>query len=202
MQSTTGLVLAGGKGERFGVYKAIVRSKGEPLILRPFRVLQEFSDEVIIAHGGERQLELLKEVCPEAIFVADDETGPLGGLLAGFRRARMEWVLVAPCDAPLVSVELYRELLSRARRAEGCVARLHGTANPVIGVYHKEAFLDAALEVAKSGGRAPVEVLPHLNLVYMDEDALSEMPFRTACLLDVDTPEDLERVHKYLAGAP
>ncbi len=201
MQGTTGLVLAGGQGERFGIYKAIVPLNGEPLILRPFRVLHELSDEVIIAHGGERQLEPLKEVCPEAIFVADDETGPLGGLLAGFRAARMKWVLVAPCDAPLLSVELYRELLSRARRVEGCVARLHGTANPVVGVYLREAFLEAAVEVVSSGGQAPVEALSHLNLVYMDEDALSEMPFGTDCLLDVDTPEDLERVGKYLAGA-
>ncbi len=202
MQKNTGLVLAGGRGERFGVYKAIVQSWGEPLILRPLRVFQELSGEVIIAHGGKRQLELLREVCPEAIFVADDETGPLGGLLAGFRRASKDWVMVAPCDTPLLSVELYRELLSRARRAEGCVVRLHGTANPVIGVYRKDAFLDAALEVASGGGRAPAEVLSHLNLVHMDEDALREMPFGTACLLDVDTPEDLERLDKYLAEGP
>ncbi len=202
MRSTTGLVLAGGRGERLGVYKAVVPSRGEPLILRPLRVLQELSDEVIVAHGGERQLELLKEICPEVVFVADEETGPLGGLLAGFQRARMPWVLVAPCDAPLLSTELYRALLLRARRVEGCVPRVHGTANPVVGAYQREAFLGAARAVVSSGGQAPVDVLTRMNLVYMDEEALREMPFGMACLLDVDTPEDLERAQNHLAGTP
>ncbi len=171
-------------------------------MLRPYRVLRELSEEVIIAHGGERQLPLLREICPEALFVGDDESGPLGGLLAGFQRAKMEWVLVAPCDAPLLSVELFRELLSRAGRADGCVPRLRGTPNPVVGVYQRKAFLHAALEVASTGGQAPIEALSHLNMVLVEEDTLSEMPFGTDCLLDVDTPEDLERAYKCLAATP
>ncbi|MFQ5837865.1 MAG: molybdenum cofactor guanylyltransferase [Thermoplasmata archaeon] len=198
MVQVSGLVLAGGRGERFGSYKATLPLGGEPLILRPLRVLSDVCEEVLIAHGGEEGRRELERLDTQAILVADEGVGPLGGLLAGLKAARGEWVLVAPCDAPFVSRDLYLELLSRARGWEGSVPRLHGRENPVIAAYRRSAFLRAGSEARAEGKEALMEVLPSLKLRYVEEEVLRGMPYGLHCLLDVDTREDYERAQRLL----
>ncbi len=198
MVHVTGLILAGGKGKRLGRYKATIMLGDEPLILRPFKVIGQLSKEIVVAYGGERQRRLLKGLCSGALFVADEEEGPLGGLLSGLLVARGEWVLVAPVDAPFVSEELYAELLSRARGKDGSVPRVQGSVNPVVAAYRRDTLLRVGQEVRAGSSKSLREVLSRLTLSFIEEDVLEAMPYGLDCVLDVDTEEDLERARKLL----
>ncbi len=202
MTRISGVVLAGGRGRRLGSDKATVLLGGEQLILRPLRVLQQLSTNVLIAHGGEEQRRALEALHLRARLVADSGEGPLGGLLSTFRVAGGKWVLVAPCDAPFVSRELYVELLARAQGAEGSVPRLQRRENPVIAVYRRDVFLRAAQGVVEEGNQSMMELLPRLRLSYLEEETLREMPYGLSCILDVDSPEDLERAEAVLRSLP
>ncbi len=200
MAERTGLILAGGKGERLGQYKATALLGGEPLIHRPLRALSELSDEVIIAHGRREHGAILRSLSLEAMLVDDDEQGPLAGILTALTVARGRWVLVAPCDAPFVSRELYEELLSRSRGIDGSLPRLHGRTNPVIAVYHRSSLLRVGQNAVAQEERSITKVLSSLRLNYVEEERLREMPYGLNCLLDVDTPADLERARQVLEG--
>jgi molybdopterin-guanine dinucleotide biosynthesis protein A len=201
MLTVSGLILAGGRGIRLGLPKATALLEGEPLILRPLRVLDEVCQEVIVAHGGQHVGRRLEGVVGDAILVSDEEVGPLGGLVAGLRAAKGRWVAVAPCDAPLLSVELYAELLSRARGHDAAIPRIAGREVPVVAVYRRETTLKAGIEALQAGERAMHQLLPRLRLCYVEEDALRSMPYGLDCLLDVDTAEDLERARRLLRSS-
>ncbi len=194
----SGLILAGGKGERFGGHKALAKFAGEPIILRPVRVLRHLTSEIVIAHGRGENRALLEGIEKEAIMVADEEMGPLGGLLSGSRAASGEWILVAPCDAPLVSKELYAELLSSARGLEGSVPRLEGHDNPTIAAYRRSAVVRACQGTLGEGITAARNILPRLRLSYLEREALDRMPYGLQCVFDVDTPDDLRRAEEIL----
>jgi molybdopterin-guanine dinucleotide biosynthesis protein A len=202
MVSISGLILAGGRGVRLGLPKATALLEGEPLVLRPLRVLWEVSEEVIVAHGGRENRRGLEGIVGDAVLVSDEEVGPLGGLVAGLRSCTGQWVVVAPCDAPLVSCELYRELLRAARGHDAAVPRVAGREVPVVAAYHREATLAAGLQALGEGERAMYRLLSRLRLRFVEEDILRSLPYGLDCLLDVDTPEDLERARRLLRLSP
>lgn len=181
--------------------KATLLLEGEPLILRPLRVLREVCQEVIVVHGGPEIRNALEGIVGGAILVPDEEIGPLGGLAAGLRIARGRWVAVAPCDAPLLSSDLYTELLSKVQGLDGAVAMVAGRETPVVAIYRRETTLTAAAECLRQGERAMHRLLSRLCLAYVDEATLQRMPWGLDCLLDVDTPRDLERARRLLQSS-
>lgn len=156
----TGLVLAGGRGQRMGgADKGLQTLHGQPLAAH---VLARLAPQVgTIAISANRNHEIYATLgAPwQARVLADtlpDYPGPLAGLLAGLRAARTEWLLSAPCDSPWLPADLGARL-AEASRARG-VAIATATAtnaagevslHPVFALLHTSladdlaAFLDA-----------------------------------------------------------
>jgi len=112
--SITGLVLAGGRGQRMGgADKGLQLLHGKPLVaLVLARLAPQVGTLVISANrncdayaalGAPWQAEVFADTLP-------DFPGPLGGLLAGLRAARTEWLLTAPCDSPWLPADLAERL--------------------------------------------------------------------------------------------
>lgn len=199
MVQLSGILLAGGEGRRLGAYKPTIPVAGEPLLLRPFRVLQALTEDVVIAYGAEAHQPAIAELELGARLVGDEGLGPLQGLLRALRLAGGEWVLLAPCDAPLLSGALYEALLERGEGREAAVPRLRGVPNPVVGAYRREPLELAGHQVAARGEGALMEVLPLLDVAYLEGEALEALPHGEDALLDVDTPALLERAEALLA---
>ncbi|WP_322056582.1 molybdenum cofactor guanylyltransferase MobA [Paraburkholderia sp. J63] len=156
----TGLVLAGGRGQRMGgVDKGLQRLQGKPLAAH---VLARLAPQVgALAISANRNREIYAELgAPWQTAVIADTLphypGPLAGLLAGLRAARTEWLLSAPCDSPWLPADLGARL-AEAARAQGTLVATASTANaagevslhPVFALVHTSladdlaAFLDA-----------------------------------------------------------
>jgi molybdopterin-guanine dinucleotide biosynthesis protein MobB len=125
-----GAVLAGGKSRRFGGNKALAPFRGQPLVLRAVRTLEQVCPEVVVVTGDPAIVEAVPTATlPDEISGA----GPLGGLHAALRSAEtrgMGGVLLLGCDMPLVPPSV----LARVR-AEG------------------EGSLEAAVVPDSGGGR-------------------------------------------------
>ena len=153
----TGVLLLGGRSERFGSPKALARFRGETLAERAWRVLGEVCAEVIAVGKAEDALEL-----PFAVL--DDGAGdraPVFGVIAGLRAAAYETCLVLPVDAPLVTPDLLRELLA---------AHAVPQTGPLPGVFTKSMLpvLEervAAGELSLRGVNGSVLELPEALLV-------------------------------------
>ncbi|WP_062382267.1 molybdenum cofactor guanylyltransferase MobA [Pseudomonas abietaniphila] len=104
------LILAGGRGQRMGGRdKGLIEWQGEPLIQHLHRLTRPLTDDLIVSCNRNR--EQYAHFADQ--LVQDDESdfpGPYAGIRAGLRVARHPFLLVMPCDAPLLDVELLEGL--------------------------------------------------------------------------------------------
>lgn len=130
-----GAVLAGGEARRFGSDKALALFNGRPLIDHVAAALAAQADALVVV--GRRHGDLTS-----VMDRPRPGLGPLGALAGALHHARAEGyaaVLSAPCDAPLLPVDLLECLAGEgAAYVEGL---------PVVGLWPSELspHLDAWL---------------------------------------------------------
>ena len=113
------LLLAGGQGQRMGGRdKGLIAWRGEPLIRHLQRLTRPLTDDLIIScnRNREQYAALADQV------VQDDQSdfpGPYAGIRAGLAVARHEWLLVMPCDTPLLDLQLLQGLRQTAAAHPG-----------------------------------------------------------------------------------
>ena len=162
----TGVLLVGGESRRFGSPKALATFEGETLAERAWRTLAEACDEVVAVGKGDADL-------PFAVLDdGSDERAPVYGVIAGLRVAR-DVAVVLPVDCPLITPSTLRSL--------GDAAAVPSAQIPLPGAY--PVALRPVLEERVARGEI---TLRGVNPVTLAVDP-SE-------LVDVDTPEDLERL--------
>lgn len=177
----TGVVLAGGKGERMGAYKPLVPFRGRPLVAWVVDAINPLVDDIIVAHGPPANAPLLRpHLPPHARLVADDGGGPHAGLLAAARIAAGDWILLAPSDAPRLTPAPYRALLDAAQGREGAAFVQEGHLQALLAVYRRDALLRALPQAPSVKTAAAL-----LDLARLDATPHAD------ALRDADTPEDL-----------
>ena len=119
--------------------------------------------------------------------------GPLGGLLAALEAldADNDWLLLAPCDAPFVPVDLGQRLMQEALNSglPGCVVRYEGELQPTFSLWHKNLLPQLRTAVMTEGLGGFKQFLERVTICLLDWDSVEVSPF-----FNVNTPEDLERV--------
>lgn len=175
------LLLAGGRGQRMGGRdKGLVDWHGRPLIAHLHDLVRPLSDDLIIScnRNAERYAPFADRL------VQDDDTdfqGPLAGIRAGLHAARHDYLLVLPCDAPLLDKSLLANLLAKAG-AQPVVVRQGEFWEPLFCVLPKS--LGASLENAwQAGERSPQRWLRSLDPRTVD------CPANDPRLANLNTPE-------------
>jgi molybdopterin-guanine dinucleotide biosynthesis protein A len=104
------LLLAGGQGQRMGGRdKGLIEWRGEPLIQHLHRLTRPLTDDLIISCNRNRE----RYQAFADHLVQDDESdfpGPYAGIRAGLAVARHDFLLVMPCDTPLLDLALLQGL--------------------------------------------------------------------------------------------
>lgn len=113
------LLLAGGRGQRMGGQdKGLMEWHGKPLIAWSHRIARPMTDDLLVSCNRNQSA-----YAPFADrLVADDEPdfpGPLAGIRSGLAAARHKWLIVLPCDAPLINKLLLNELYAMAQAEPG-----------------------------------------------------------------------------------
>lgn len=172
---------------------------GVPLVRRVKEALSTHCDELLVVGAPERLLLL-----PEARPVPDlrpGRQGPLAGIEAGLAATRNPQVFVAAGDLPLLPQDLvgyFLSLLSR-ERASAVVPR-YGGLHPLCAAYDREIRpeVSAALD---DGERSVSRFLQGLRGVrYVDEAELRRFGDPAVFLMNVNSPQDLERARAYGGG--
>jgi molybdopterin-guanine dinucleotide biosynthesis protein A len=191
-----GLVLAGGRSQRFGADKAAADLGGLSLLARAHRRLAGQCRRVAVSAppGGAAAAlaaDLAAPVLPDPYGAP---RGPLSGVLAGLEWAvgeRAEFLITLPCDAPLLPADLEARLLAAAQGAPAAVARTPDGLQPLCAVWR--TALARPLRAALADGLHPAvhQVLADANAAPVDfADA--------GAFLNVNTPEDLAEAARRL----
>lgn len=188
-----GVVLAGGLGRRLGGPKATVRLQGRPLISYPLRALGAVLDNVVVVAKMDSELPRMPGV--EVWIEPDLPRHPLTGLVHALSLAAGSPVLVCPCDLPLVTPSVVRELVAAdPGDAPAVITRSEGTLQPLLGRYEPAAL-------------GPLAVALGLQDVAVS-DAVAELGPRVVdvseptLLFNVNAPEDLLQACAMLSGPP
>jgi len=151
--AVTGVILAGGRGRRMGgADKGLAQLHGRPLVVHCLERLRPQVESVLIS--ANRHLEdYAQRGYPVLTDTLPDYSGPLAGVQVGLGKARFEWLVVSPCDTPLLPLDLV-DCLCRARgKSRAVVAKDPLQTHYTTLMLHKDRLgaLNAYLE---RGGRS------------------------------------------------
>ncbi len=197
---SSGVVLAGGAGNRMGADKRFLQLGDKPLLLWTVERLRPLVDEMVLA------------VLDATLFagwpvrLATDRYpgyGVLAGMHAGLTAARSEWAVVVGGDMPLLNAALIEAMLRLASTTDVdvIVPEWRGELEPLHAVYRTTVCARAAEAMLQAGRRrivafyslVRVHVLPEADIARWDPQGLS--------FFNVNTAEDWAAALRHL-GLP
>ncbi|MDD0843208.1 molybdenum cofactor guanylyltransferase MobA [Pseudomonas sp. Gutcm_11s] len=158
------LLLAGGRGQRMGgCDKGLIEWRGAPLVAHLHRVVRPLTDDLIIScnRNPERYTPFADQLTGDA---EADFPGPLAGILAGLSAARHNWLLVLPCDAPLIDQALLQSLHQEAlsHPDSPIIVRQGEQWQPMFSMIPRE-LLPSLQQLWQAGERSPLRALLQLG---------------------------------------
>ena len=186
-----GYILVGGKSSRLGQDKALLEIEGQPLAVRIAACMRPAVDSVTLVGPTAKYGRLGPRVIPDAVA----DFGPLGGLLAALEDSTYEWNLIAACDMPCVTTELFRSLVGRTADCSGDLVLPYdgeGRPEPLCAVYRSTART-AVRRAVESGVHKVMRALDGLKVLrLMPADYAAVDPDGRA-FTNLNHPGDLEQ---------
>jgi molybdenum cofactor guanylyltransferase len=191
----TALILAGGAGQRMGgIDKGWLNLSGKPLIGHILERLSNQVNQILIS--ANRNLPdyaaLGYPVLPDTL---SDYPGPLAGILAGLKHAPTQYLLIVPCDCPLLPGDLADRLSDTlvAQRAELCVAHDGRHLQPTFALLGINLL--PSLEAYLARGARRVDEWYSQQLM-----AVADCSDIAGAFINLNTPDDVRKFEHELAG--
>lgn len=182
-QHITAGILAGGRGMRMGGRdKGLLPLAGQPMVAHVIAALQPQAGHILI--NANRNLDRYARF--NVPLVRDRKAGfagPLAGMDALLAASTGDWLLVVPCDAPLLAPDLGPRLWQRAlvAGAAAAVAAIDGQLEPVFVLLHRSLHARLQNDLV-AGVRRTGAWLRAQGVVPVDFSASA------ACFANVNTP--------------
>lgn len=130
----TGIILAGGKSNRMGTDKGLLKLGEKYLIEYPIDVLSNLCDQILISANSNSYDFLGYPIISDIV----SDCGPIGGIYTGLCHSKTNWNLVLSCDMPFVSEMLLHYLIANSEHTEVTVPYHKNKLEPLCAVYHKK----------------------------------------------------------------
>lgn len=186
-----GLLLSGGASQRMRQDKAALDYRGEPQLLRAWRLLESVTEHAFVSVRENQRDDALRAGLPQ-IVDSYDAVGPVAGILSAQERHPEAAWLVLACDLPLLDSDTLRRLIdARDPQAFATVfASSHdGLPEPLCAIWEprSHALLRQRYE---NGSYCPRKALMQSNIVLLAApgDALD----------NVNTPEERQAMQQRL----
>ena len=180
------VILAGGQGLRMdGVDKGLIEFRGLPLVAHVASVIESKVDKIYISANRS-----FDSYASYGEVISDDLLGfqgPLAGISKALKVCSTKYLLVLPCDSPLVDSELIDDLIIRMKQkdADICVAHDGSIMHATFALM--KSNLGKSLEhFLNDGGRKMALWYRQQNLERID------VSDRLVVLTNLNKPEDLD----------
>lgn len=190
---TAGLLLAGGRSSRFGAEKAVAPFVGHLMMDSVLRRFDALAACAVSARPGSaaagRAQALGLPVLHDAI---EAPAGPLAGVAAGLawaKAANFKALATAPCDAPLLPLDIFPVLLASMGDAPAAMAVTNSGEHPLCAVWRIEMAEYIAAEFV-DGRHPPVRAL-------LADYGARRVRFKNAhAFANANTPDALEALER------
>jgi len=184
--SVSAAIMAGGRSKRMGQDKACIELDGEPLIKRVADVLAQVADEVIVVANEPRYASLGLRVVKDRYR----DGGALGGIATGVGAATHDTVLVAACDMPFLSADVWRLLIGHIGEADVVIPRIAGEYETLHALYTKACVPHMARALAENRLRV-IAFFDQVRVKAIEEAELRAVDPTLRAFTNVNTPEEL-----------
>lgn len=192
-----GVVLAGGKSQRFGEDKCQVKL-GDKLLIDYIlsEIIDEFKEVLLISNNK------IKYINSNKISLVEDTKkglGPLGGILTAMKWIRQnnksyKWISTFPSDTPFFKKQILNNFLEKIKDIEGKLFFINSndTRHNIFGLWSIDLL--ERLEKDLDNGERKVEMwankigVKSINMKFENKD-----PF-----FNINTKEDLTKAEEYL----
>jgi molybdopterin-guanine dinucleotide biosynthesis protein A len=144
------------------------------------------ADEVLVVANDPRYetlgLRVVRDRYPQA--------GALGGIATGLGAAAHDAVLVAACDMPFLSADLWRLLLGHTGEADVVIPRVAGEYETMHALYRKSCLPHMARAIAENRLRV-ISFFDAVSVKAIDEVELRAVDPTLRSFTNVNTPEEL-----------
>lgn len=188
----TGIILAGGKGERMGGEKASLRIGRKYFIERIIEKLRVVFDNIFIVGNLPPSYRLLgAKVLPDLI----PGKGPLGGIYTGLIRLESEYGFFCACDMPFLNVDLLKFMISEIDDNDAVVPIVKGFVEPLHSIYSKKC-LSAIKNRLDNEDLKVASFFPQVNCKYIPEEKIRRHNPSLSSFVNLNTPEAVESARK------
>ena len=131
--------------------------------------------------------------------------GALGGLQAALAACQSEWAVIAACDLPLLTGDLFARMWQlRGPAEEGpwdAIVPLQPDERPqpLCGIYRRDSCSTVAGQLIAKGEHKPRALLAKVRTRWVAFDEISDLPGAEHFFLNVNTPHDYERARRIVA---
>jgi molybdopterin-guanine dinucleotide biosynthesis protein A len=174
-----------------GKDKAFLEVVGKPLFERVLDAFRESFERIVLV--GDREERFAKYGLP---VVPDLYPGSaLGGLYTGLKLAATENVFVSSCDLPFPNAAIIRRLCSLAHGYDAVVPLTPYGFEPLFALYGKPC-LGPMLDLLEQQNFCVYDFYPQVRVRYVSGEELADLDREGKAFLNVNTPEELEKVRK------
>lgn len=185
----TGVILAGGRSERFGGNKAFAAFQGVPFIERVVRVMKSIFENLLIVTNTPQDynrlgLPILTDIEPYK--------GPLGGIVTALQHSPTDRIFVVACDMPILDPKVIAQIIEKANGFDAAVPIHDGIREYLLALYSRKLLtrMSCCLSEDKLSLDEFCRKLSNVTWVPVDGDSW----------FNVNTKKDLEFLEKNHAG--
>jgi molybdenum cofactor cytidylyltransferase len=185
MPEITGLLLAAGKGERYGQHKLLADFKGQALVLHSLRSLSHCDRIIAVIRNNDPDLQhILMAAGIQTVINSDAARGIGHSIACGVRASRHSngWCIL-PADMPNIAGKTVDQVADALRRGAPIAAPcFEGKRGHPVGF--SLAFAGELMALDGDVGARNILLQNSENLVRIETDD-------SGVLLDIDTPQDM-----------
>lgn len=189
----TAIILAGGRAQRMGGEdKGLLMLLGKPMIEYIIERIQPQVGSVLIS--ANRNLERYQHygfpVVPDTV---GEYAGPLAGMASGIQSTKTDYVVIVPCDSPLLPNNLVSILYHQLQTENAKVAVAHDgdRMQPMFALLHCDLLPDL-LRYLESGERRVDTWFMHQSMVIANFSGTPD------AFMNVNSPDEQKAVEKLL----
>ncbi len=155
----TPLVLAGGRSERMGRDKRLIRIGGVPLVVRTYECARQVGDVIVLVSDNGDASRMGDLLGNGARFLQDRESGggPLAASAAGLEQVDSDYALLLAVDYPNLTGQYLGRLCAFLQRLEdppnALIPLLKGKPQYLCAIY-RTSLAGSALEAVENGERS------------------------------------------------